>query len=1532
VDTAKFYSAGTVSPSKLVTWVESHDTYANDKNESTNMNEWQIKMGWSIIAARAETTSLFFNRPGGSGKFGSPLGQPGNNLWKDADIVAVNKFHNAMVGESEFLRTQGNQIMLVERGTKGVTIVNLGDNAQINSETKLPNGTYTNKATGGGTFTVSNGRITGSIGGGKIAVLYEAAAPVPVISIDKQEGGFYTDKLDVKLTYTGSDTASYTVNNGTPATFSSGTTVSFGAGAAFGATFVLKVTSSNAAGQATKTYTFTKEDPNAALNVHFYKPAGWGTPNIYYYDESVTPTKIGATWPGPAMRDDGNGWYSYQIPAWTKAQVIFNSGSNQVPGASQPGYQVTGEKWIKDNVVHATNPDGPTDQAPTAPTNVQGTAAGTTSINLTWNPSTDDKGVVKYEVYRDGVLIGETTTNSYTDNTVVANKTYSYTIKAVDTIGQKSAFSAAVAVTTGNGGTQDQLPTVPTNVQGTAVGTTTVNLTWSPSTDDKGVASYEIYRNGTLKGSSTSTSYSDTTVANDNTYSYTVRAVDTIGQKSAASAPATVKIGNGGQQPQAGSPFSWDNANVYFVMTDRFNNGNTSNDGSYGRPKTDAGGKNIGTFHGGDIKGLTKKLEEGYFTDLGTNAIWITAPWEQMHGWVGGGQGDFAHYGFHGYYALDFTAMDKNMGTIDEMREFVDLAHTKGIRVVLDVVMNHVAYPNLVDMAEYNYGDRGGLAGNWLPNLSGGQNWHSHNDIMNTQNASAWSTWWGNNWIRPNGIAGYDQCSGGDFTSCVGFLPDIKTDSTSPTTLPPILKTKFGRETTGFDNWIVPAAKQYRKDLNVAPKDYMIKWLSSWVEEFGIDGFRADTAKHVQYDRWGALKIEANNALAKWRQNNPTKPGADWNDGFWMTGEVFDKGLGRDGNYFDNGFDSLINFSFQGANFSDLEALFSRYATEFNGSAANYNMLSYISSHDKRLYSRSNLIQAGTAMLLLPGAVQTFYGDETARPVGENGSDPDMGSRSDMNWGSINTAVQSHWQKIGQFRNNHIAIGAGQHAKIADAPYTFSRTYEKGDILDKVVVAVGASGSVSVNVGSIFPDGTTVRDAYTKNEVVVSGGKATFTAGTNGVILIENVGANKKFPVLTASPAGGKFKTETTTVTLSVNNADSGKYTLDGSDPVNGIAFTNGTTITIGAGMAIDETKTLKMYAVNENGEGTGSFTFTKGDPNAKLDIYFKKPAGWGTPALYFYETAPKQTNEPTWATAPAMTDVGDGWYVYSFDTAEKATMIFKDNTGKQLPGQSLPGFARTATGWYDGTTWSDTDPRTKLEPPTNLASSAKTDKTVTLTWTASTSAGITGYDVYRNNAKVGTTAATTYTDTGLAGATAYSYKVIARDQSGASSDPSNVISVTTEPGSNTGNTVTVYYKKGYATPYIHYRPEGGTWTAVPGVKMDESEVPGYAKYTIDLGASTATRVEAAFNNGSGQWDSNGQKNYFFNKGDNTFKAGVVTSGKPDAPQPGNKVTIYYKEGWTNVNIHYRAEGGTWTAVPGVKMENDPLNPGYKKI
>lgn len=181
-----------IDPNKLITWVESHDTYANDSEESTAMTEWELRMGWSLIASRAESTPLYFNRPAGSGKFANQIGQAGNNWWQHADIVAVNHFRQAMSGESEYLRPQSNDVMLIERGNKGMTIVNLGGSAQVNATTNLADGTYTNRASGNETFTVTNGRITGTISGGSIAVLYDG---------DDQGGGDPSNGL-VPVTFT----------------------------------------------------------------------------------------------------------------------------------------------------------------------------------------------------------------------------------------------------------------------------------------------------------------------------------------------------------------------------------------------------------------------------------------------------------------------------------------------------------------------------------------------------------------------------------------------------------------------------------------------------------------------------------------------------------------------------------------------------------------------------------------------------------------------------------------------------------------------------------------------------------------------------------------------------------------------------------------------------------------------------------------------------------------------------------------------------------------------------------------------------------------------------------------------------------------------------------------------------------------------------------------------------------------------------------------------------------------------------------
>ncbi|MBR3731597.1 MAG: hypothetical protein IKN25_03010, partial [Spirochaetales bacterium] len=179
----------------------------------------------------------------------------------------------------------------------------------------------------------------------------------------------------------------------------------------------------------------------------------------------------------------------------------------------------------------------------------------------------------------------------------------------------------------------------------------------------------------------------------------------------------------------------------------------------------------------------------------------------------------------------------------------------------------------------------------------------------------------------------------------------------------------------------------------------------------------------------------------------------------------------------------------------------------------NFNMLTYISSHDTTLcysyYAKFAINQklAGSLLAFCPGAIQIYYGDECGRKVSSS-TDAEQQTRSQMPWDEdgyrsaqlgydFDADIHAHWSKVLNFRKNHVAVGAGTHTKIKDAPYTFSRV--KGS--DKVIVVLGASGSVEVDVSAI--GATKVKDAYTGNVVDVADGKATFTADSNGVILIE---------------------------------------------------------------------------------------------------------------------------------------------------------------------------------------------------------------------------------------------------------------------------------------------------------------------------------------------------------------------------------------------------------------------------------------------
>ncbi|MEU4065081.1 carbohydrate binding domain-containing protein [Streptomyces wedmorensis] len=140
-------------------------------------------------------------------------------------------------------------------------------------------------------------------------------------------------------------------------------------------------------------------------------------------------------------------------------------------------------------------------------------------------------------------------------------------------------------------------------------------------------------------------------------------------------------------------------------------------------------------------------------------------------------------------------------------------------------------------------------------------------------------------------------------------------------------------------------------------------------------------------------------------------------------------------------------------------------------------------------------------------------------------------------------------------------------------------------------------------------------------------------------------------------------------------------------------------------------------------------------------------------------------------------------------------------------------------------------------------------------------------------------------------------------------------------------NTATVFYwtkTKNWAAYNLHYAPDGGSWTTVPGVAM-EAACTDWVKKTVTLGA--ATGLQATFNNGTGTWDNNGGRNYALGTGAITVKDGVVAHSDPcsgTTPTPSAKATVYYSTealGWSTVNIHYQPAGGSWTAVPGVGMQ-----------
>lgn len=515
----------------------------------------------------------------------------------------------------------------------------------------------------------------------------------------------------------------------------------------------------------------------------------------------------------------------------------------------------------------------------------------------------------------------------------------------------------------------------------------------------------------------------------------------------------------------------WKNASVYFLLTDRFYNGNPANDQSLGRQ---ADGAPLRSFMGGDLKGITEKIKSGYFDALGVDAIWMTPIVEQVHGFTDEGTGKT--YGYHGYWARDWTQLDPNFGTEAEFAEMVEAAHQRGIRILMDVVMNHTGPVTDEDSQ------------------------------------------WPDSWVRTEPTCQYTDYTTTVNCTLVDNLPDIWTGSDEAVDIPEFLRAKWeaeGRleaEMRSLDEFF------QRTGFPRAPRFYLVKWFRDWVRKYGLDGFRIDTAKHTEASIWEELKKECREAFWEWKREHPAQV-IDEED-FYMVGEVYGYGLGGGRNYnygdrevdfFANGFESLINFAFKADAQLDYEALFSKYDAELHTEEMQkVSVINYVTSHDDGDpfdLAREKTLEAGTKLMLCPGAVQIYYGDETGRPLRIEGAVGDANLRSFMNWedtGQASTqSILTHWQKLGTFRQEHPAVGAGRHQQLSADPYLFQRTLPGKD---EVVVGLDLpAGKKTIALSGLFSNGTRLKDYYSGKLVTVRSGVVTVDSPF-GIVLLGRSG------------------------------------------------------------------------------------------------------------------------------------------------------------------------------------------------------------------------------------------------------------------------------------------------------------------------------------------------------------------------------------------------------------------------------------------
>lgn len=431
---------------------------------------------------------------------------------------------------------------------------------------------------------------------------------------------------------------------------------------------------------------------------------------------------------------------------------------------------------------------------------------------------------------------------------------------------------------------------------------------------------------------------------------------------------------------------------LYFLLPDRFENGDPRNDrGGLSGSRLDHGfdPTHKGFYHGGDLAGLIKRLD--YIEALGATAIWLGPIYKNKP--VQGGPGQESA-GYHGYWITDFTTVDPHFGTDAEMKAFVDAAHARGIKVYLDIITNHTAdviqYRECPESAcayrsraDYPYSTRGGPGGRAInPGFLGDGVMTAENFARLTDPTYAYTPF----------VSAAERN-----VKVPAWLNDVRLYHNRGNT------TFRGENSTMGD--FVGLDDLYTENPRVLQG--MIDIYGGWIDRFGIDGFRIDTARHVNWEFWPPfVAAMEERARAKGIEN------------FHIFGEVANEGDAGDlalhtrvhklPTVLDFGFRAAVQQVVAGDKGTEVLAeLFRRDALYEGGEKTALQLPTFISNHDHGRFStdvRKFFPAAGNdevlarvklahSMLLLLRGVPTVYSGDEQGFVGD-GNDQD--AREDM--------------------------------------------------------------------------------------------------------------------------------------------------------------------------------------------------------------------------------------------------------------------------------------------------------------------------------------------------------------------------------------------------------------------------------------------------------------------------------------------------------------------------------------------------------